>query len=145
MKKEKIVISFIAVLIGILAAGIAFFLYQTTKVIPNSNIKTITFKTPNPTPVKTQKQSLFLTVDSPKDEEVVTSRIIQLTGKTQPEAIVLVATENNDQVVTPTKNGDFSVTLSLDLNQNYIEITAISPNGEETKLLKIITVSTENF
>lgn len=145
MKTEKIVISFIAVLVGILASGVAFFLYQSTKVISPSNTKTVTVQNLKPTPKISPISSFFLTVDSPRDESVVADRIVTLAGKTNSSAIILIQTAENDQVLSPAKNGDFSTTVTLDNGANYIEITAMAPNGEETKVNRTITVSSESF
>lgn len=144
MKIEKVVILFIAVLIGILASGAAFFLYQTTKVVSNSNTKTISI---NPKPIAkiTPKSGIFLTIDSPKDEDVMPSRTIEVIGKTTKDAAILIAGSSSDQVVTPAKNGDFSATVTLDDGENYLEVTAIAPSGEETKVIRTITVSSETF
>lgn len=145
MKTEKIIISFVAVLIGILASGIAFYLYQTTKVIQESTIKPVAQINSKPGPKITQKPQLFLTVDTPKDEDVVESRIISVTGKTSPASTVLISTVSNDQVVNPAKNGDFSATITLDAGTNYLEVSSISPTGDEEKIIKTVTVSSETF
>lgn len=141
MKKENIIISFVAVVFGILAAGIIFFLYQSTKVISPSKIKTVPIQLPTPTP----KPSVFLSIDSPKDEEVSDSKIIKVSGKTANDAIVVVSGESGDQVLEPALNGDFSTTINIGDDENIVEITAIAPNGEEVKVIKTITFSAENF
>lgn len=141
MKTEKVVISFIAVAIGILAAGIIFYLYQTTKTLPSSKIKTVSITPPSPTPALT----IFLSLDKPKDEEVFDTKTITISGKTVKDAVIVISNDSTDQVVTPASNGNFSTTTLLEDGQNQIEITAIAPNGEETKITKIITFSTENF
>lgn len=141
MKKEKIVISFIAVLIGIFVAGIAFYLYQSTKTIPDSQTKTITVTPPTPT----ASASIFLSIDKPTDEEVVSTKTIIVSGKTRPDATILISTSTVDQVITPARNGNFSATVTIGDDQNLIEIMAISPTGEETKITRTVTYSTESF
>ncbi|RJQ36594.1 hypothetical protein C4559_04995 [Candidatus Microgenomates bacterium] len=141
MKTEKVVISFIAVAIGILVAGILFYLYQTTKTIPSSKTKTVTITPLSPTP----QASIFLSLDKPKDEEVFDSRTVTIAGKTVKGAIVVISTYANDDVIIPASNGNFSTTATLDDGQNLIEITAIAPSGEEIKTTKVVTYSTENF
>lgn len=141
MKKEKVIFSFIATLIGLLVAGSAFYFYESSKTVPDSNIKTITIISPTPTP----KPSIFLTLDSPKDETVVSKKIITISGKTIPEAIVSIITKNAQDIITPALNGDFSTTITLEDGQNLIEITAISPNGEDVKHTRTVTFSMEEF
>lgn len=145
MKKEKIVLSFLAVLFGLLVAGAAFYLYQSTRTIPPSKTKTISITPPQTSSEPQKSSSIFLTVDTPKDEDVSDTKIVSISGKTIPEATIVINTPTGDDVITPAKNGNFSTTVTLENGVNYIEITSIAPNGEEEKVIKTITFSTENF
>ncbi len=142
MKTEKIVISFIASFIGIIAAAAAFYFYQTTKVISPTEIKTITL---SPSPEPTPRPSIFLTLDSPTNEEVTDKKIITVNGTTSPDAVVIITSGISEQVITPSTNGSFSTTITLDNDQNEITVTAVSPSGEETTLVKTVTVTSETF
>lgn len=144
MSKEKVVLSFIAVLAGLLVAGIAFYFYQSTKVIPQNKIKNISVSQ-EPTPTITIKSNLFLEIDKPKDETVIDKKIITVSGKTLSDAVIIISTNSTDEVVTPAGNGDFSTTINITDGQNQIEITAIAPNGEEQTAIRTITYSTETF
>src|SRR3989344_5804975 len=128
MKTERVLLSVLAVVLGLLVAGIVFFLYENTRNTPQEEAKIISPASPTPP----SKSSVFLTVDKPKDEEVA-------------EEIVIVLTNNDEQVLTPTGNGDFSTTTTLEENQNFIETTAIAPNGESVHVLRVVTYSTEEF
>lgn len=141
MKKERFILSLIAILIGLAVAGVAFYLYQMTRVIPDTENK----NTPKISPTPTPDSSLILEVDTPKDEEVVTRKTITVSGKTVPDATVIVSSETADEVATPAKNGNFSVTLTIGDGANVILITAIFPDGTEKKITKTVTYSTETF
>lgn len=144
MKAEKIILSFVAVVIGLIAAGIAFYLYQMTKTIPASKNQTLSVQnqiSPSPTP-NTQN---FLTVENPKDESVTASKTITISGKTEPGATIIISTENNDQVVNTAANGDFTLTNTIGNGTNVIQITAVFTNGEEKKITRTVTYSTESF
>src|SRR5271166_4703573 len=100
MKAEKVILSFVAVMVGLIAAGVAFYLYQMTKTLPPSKTQTLSIKkqvTPSPTPDNQD----FLTVDEPKDQSVTTDKTITISGKTIPKSTIIVSTENDDQVVSP--------------------------------------------
>ncbi len=142
MKAEKIVICFIAVAIGILVAGGAFYFYQKTKTIPDVQTKTTTIAAK---PLPTSKPSVSLTVEKPKDEEVFDSKTVTISGKTNPKATIIITTDSNDQVISPAQNGNFSTTQTIEDGQNRIEITAISENGEEVTVVRTVTFSTEAF
>jgi len=141
MKTEKLILSFIATLLGLLVAGIAFYVFQATKIVAPSNTKIISLTTPTPMPAP----SVFLTLDRPKDEEVVTSKILIIGGKTNSNAVVVVMTDSFEDVITPTNDGNFSTTTSINDGQNIVEVTAISPNGESATAKRTVTYSQEEF
>lgn len=142
MNKEKIVLSFVATLIGLLVAGGIFYFYQSAKTIPQSKIRTISFST-SPTPAA--QSSIFLIINTPSDEKVVDKKIITLSGKTVSDAAIVILTQGSQDVIAPSSTGDFSTTITLDNGENLIEITAILPNGEKTKVTRTVTYSTEEF
>ena len=141
MKTEKVILSFIATLIGLVVAGGAFYFYESSKAVPASQVKTISLTAPSPTP----KPSIFLSLDLPKDEEVFDKKVIAISGKTIPNAVVSIISDSYQDIITPSANGDFSTTMNIDDGQNFIEITAISPNGEDIKVLRTVTFSQEEF
>ncbi len=141
MKKEKLILSFIATVLGLLVAGAVFYAFQATKSTTTDNTKTISFVSPTPTPIP----SVFLTVDKPKDEEVVNSKILVVSGKTTTNAVVIVITDSLDDVIDPSLTGDFSTTVNLDEGQNALEIISIAPNGESVRIKKTVTYSQEEF
>ncbi len=143
MKAEKVILSFVAIFVGLVAAGIAFYLYQLTKTVPS------------PTPLSTNKEksvasptpdsSNFLAVESPRDEEVFNKKVIVVRGKTVSGSTIIVTSEDGDQVVTPAKNGDFTLSETLPDGTTLLQITAILPNGEEKQVVRTVTYSTETF
>ena len=141
MKTEKLILSFIATALGLLVAGIAFYLFQATKTVTPNNTKDVSFATPTPTIAP----SIFLTIDRPKDEEVVNSKVLVVSGKTTSSAVVTVITETSEDVIEPAENGDFSTTVNLADGQNVLEIISIAPNGESIRIKKTVTYSQEEF
>lgn len=141
MKIEKIVISLIAVVVGILFAGVAFYLYQSTKVVNDSETKTVAITPPTPTP----KATIYLSLDSPGEGDVSDKKTITVSGKTIPGSLVVISTDVDDQVITPSSVGNFSATTTIDNGGNIINVTAIAPNGEEITVRRTVTFSTESF
>jgi len=140
MKTEKVILSFIAVLVGILVTGGAFYLYQSTKT-PSQTSKKIVISKPTPTP----QPSVFLTIKNPQDEGVVSKRVVPISGTTSKDATVVIISPLDQEVLSPTSGGDFSTTINIDDGENLIEITAISSAGEETTITRAVTFSTEEF
>ena len=144
MKTEKVVLSFIAVLVGLIVAGIAFFIYQSTKTIPPSKLPKITINSPSPTIM--YKPNIDFVIDQPADESVVDKRSITIHGKINPaDATIIVTTATDDQVVSPASTGVFSITVPIDEGENEIVLTAINAAGEEVTKKLTITYSTEEF
>lgn len=142
MKKEKLILSFVATLLGLLVAGVAFYLFQAAKTVPNTATKTISFVSPTPT----SAPSISLILDRPKDEEVVNnSKVLVVSGRTRSSAVIIVITDSSNEMVTPSANGDFSTTVNLNDGQNVLEVIAIAPNGESMKVKKTVTYSQEEF
>jgi hypothetical protein len=141
MKQERVILSFIAVLIGLLAAGLAFYFYQSTKTVSSSN--QIILNAPSPTP--TPKPTVYISLNKPDDEIIVDNKTLVISGKTNPDATIIIYTNADQQVIQPSKQGDFSTTLTLDDGQNLIRLMSILPGGETKTLQRTVTYSTENF
>jgi len=140
MRAEKVILSIAGIFIGVVVAAVVFYIYQTTKSISPSSIKTITItKSPvNPSPV-------MLSVDSPTDGDVVTSRVLQVSGKTDPTATIIITTDSGDTTVYPTTDGNFSASITIDSGENRIFISAITPDGKETQKSYMVSQTQEKF
>ncbi len=141
MKAEKIVLSFVAVLIGLIAAGGAFYIYQLTQIVPEENKKAIESLNPTPTPEDTN----ILVIQSPKDEEVFSKRLVTISGKTTPGAIIQISTEDSDEVIKPASNGNFTATQTIPQGTSIMYITAIFEDGREKQETRTVTFTTEEF
>ncbi|HSX08531.1 MAG TPA: hypothetical protein VLF93_00050 [Candidatus Saccharimonadales bacterium] len=144
MKAEKVILSFVAVFVGLIAAGIAFYLYQSTKVIPTSQTK------PSATqvsiqPTKQPANTDIFTVDSPEDEQVFTQKLITVKGTAVKGATITASTDDNDQVVQPADNGNYTFTQTIPDGTSVIEFTAVFPDGTVKKIDRTVTFSTQNF
>ena len=141
MKQERVILSFVAVLIGLLAAGLAFYFYQSTKTVSTPNQITLNAPSPSPTP----RPTVYISLTNPDDETIVSSKTLTISGKTNPGATIIIYTTSDQQVIQPSTQGDFSTTLTLDSGENLLKITSILPSGETTNLNRTVTFSTENF
>lgn len=140
MKTEKILLSFVAVLIGLIVAGVAFYFYQSTKVLNGKNIGTVQLATPTPTP-----PTIILTIDTPQDESTTDNKTLTLSGKTNPTATLVVSTPTGDLVIKPSSVGNYSTTITIGSGENDIRVTAIDPSGNQVEKVITVTFTTENF
>lgn len=142
MKSERIILSFVAIIIGLLVAGGVFFLYQLTKKLPPEKAQSISLKSPaTPTPQSPSQLSIL----QPQDEEIFSKKTITISGKTSPDATIVVSSPTDDQVVKPTRNGDFSVTHTIGDNSTIITVLSIFPDGREEKLTRTVNYTSEEF
>ena len=141
MKKEKFVLILVATIVGLLVAGIAFYLYQTTREIPNTKIKKIAVLEPTATP----KPSIFADITSPSDESVSSNALITISGKTVPNAKFIITSPIDQSSGIASSQGDFSTTINLGSDQNVLKITVIAPNGETITKTVTVTYSTQDF
>lgn len=144
MRSERIILSFIAVLLGLVVAGATFYLYQMSSKPKTPKPKVITLQlSPSPTPPMSDTSDL--TVTAPNDESVTDKKTITISGKTKANSTVLIATELGQDVVTASADGSFSDDFILDNGVNFIYVTAIFPDGQEKQVSKTVTYSTEDF
>lgn len=141
MNKEKVIISIAAIIVGTLVAIGILFIYQSTKKINPKEVKSISIEKPTPTP----SSSLFLTVDSPTDEDVVSKNLIKVSGKTVPDAKIVILSSTDQEAAVPAKDGTFSTDVSLSQDENIIEIVAMAPSGESVKVTRVVSYTTEDF
>ena len=144
MKAEKVILSFVAVFVGLIAAGIAFYLYQTTKSVPTNQVKSAIMKVsqmPTPTPASSD----IFTVDTPKNEQVFNKKLITIQGTTVKGSTVTVSTDDSDQVVQPADNGKFTLTQTIPDGTSVVEFTVIFPDGTQKKIDRTVTFSTASF
>jgi hypothetical protein len=142
MKAEKIVLSIVGLFIGLLVAGGGFFLYKFLSTSPTTNNdKVISKSVPTPTGMKTDD----LKIDSPVDESVVSNRSVTVSGKTIPNATIIVSSESSDAVGKATSGGDFSMTVTIPVDTSILRITAVLPDGQTRTITETITYSTESF
>jgi hypothetical protein len=141
MKQERVILSFIMVVIGLLVAGVAFYIYQGTKTI-NTPKTTVSIASPSPTPIT---NSIYLNISSPTDESVTDNKTITVSGQTAPNATIVIMTESNQEVIQSSGQGDFSTTIVANSGENLIRITAFGSDGQSISTQRTITYSTENF
>lgn len=139
MSKEKVILSSLAVMVGLSFAALGFYFYQGARFEEQSN--GIIVNAPSPTP----KPNIYLEISEPQDESVSDTKLITVSGKTKAGSIVVILTEDEEQVVNPTELGDFTASITLADGENLIQITAIAENGESVSIDRIVTYSTESF
>ncbi len=146
MKAERVILSFIAVLVGLMVAGGTFYVYDHyLKTSPKPLTQVITIKpTTVPSPTSAPKGDFF-TINEPNDESVLTTHAISVSGKATKGSIIVVSTTSTDQVGVASNDGTYSLSTTIDNDTNPLYITAIFPDGTEQTMVKTLTYSTQQF
>lgn len=116
---------FAIAIIFLVGAG-AFFLATQAKVkqliVPSANY---TQSSGVNSTLPPSSQTMFLTISSPKNGEVLTASTTEVKGKTVGGSEVFI----NDQETKADSNGNFSVLINLDEGENIINIIANDKDG----------------
>lgn len=96
-------------------------------------------------PVTREPVSLFLEIANPEDEILVYEDNLLVSGKTGPDATVIISTNESDSGLLSGKDGQFSKVLSLSRGANTIEITAYDSEGNSKTVTKSVYYSEEKI
>ena len=79
----------------------------------------------------------FLAVDEPADGAALTSQLVTVSGRTEPDCTVAV----NGATVPVSKEGKFSATIQLAAGAQTVEVKATAPEGSETVVARGVSVA----
>ncbi len=141
--KERILIIFIAIAIGLVITTLIYFLYQQTKTIPQkapgkTDLAAIGAPSPTISPG-------YLIISSPTNDSLTDKRLVTVKGSTHPEDTLIISSNQEDQVAKPTPDGKFTVSITIDAGANVIVVRSVAPDGSEHKDSRIVTYSTDQF
>lgn len=95
--------------------------------------------------VTTQPLSLNLDLNSPEDEILVNDKSVLVSGKTLPNASVLITDESKETATTADDKGDFSKVVTLDDGLNHLVITSFDSEGDSKTVNKTIYYSEDKL
>lgn len=141
MRKEVL----IAIIIGFaLGLVITFGVWTANRAIketaPQKEGSTEEVKEPTPTPAP----QLPLIVTTPKDNSIIDEEKIEVTGKTAPQAIVVILYQEGEKILEADEKGNFNTEITLVGGDNKIEISAHDQEGDEiTQILTVVYSTAE--
>ncbi|TSC88121.1 MAG: Uncharacterized protein G01um101416_144 [Microgenomates group bacterium Gr01-1014_16] len=100
---------------------------QSAKPAPTPVPLAVVRPSPSPTPVET----FFLTLTSPKSDELAVNEEVLVKGQTAPNINVVILSETDEVAVESDDSGNFEGTILLAEGTNSIVVTAYSDTGEE--------------
>lgn len=138
MPREALIAIVIGFLFGLI---ITFGVYTANRSLKE---KEVTVEAPSPTTLPSPESSPqpLLVIDSPENESLVSEEKLVLRGHTSPEAIIAVFTEENEHLLTASREGTFSAEIKLVKGVNYIKVMAVDKQNQKTEEDLIIVYST---
>jgi len=140
MRREKLLLSAFAIILGIVVAIVIFYFYESSHQVKPSEIQKLSILSPTPA-----QNSMLLVINNPLDQSVFTNRNITVSGKTAPGAKIAIITQTSEVAAVAANDGSFSTNVTIDDGQNILEVDAISTDGEMAKVTRTVTYSTESF
>lgn len=144
MKKEV----FLAVAVGfVLGLLITFGIWTANRSLKNTFQPEIaeTSPSPSPEPESIVPAAFSLTIVTPEDEALVTTSEISVSGKTVPQAVVVIMSENSEQIVTTDSTGAFTADVTLEGGYNRLQVTAFDATGSSTSQTLLVTYTTSKI
>lgn len=93
--------------------------------------------TPTPTP-----PPISLTIDQPKTESIVSEELLILAGRSDPNAILAIFTEESELIIEADEEGKFETEIELIEGANEITVIAFDEEGNEASQSMTIVYST---
>lgn len=144
MRKEVLIAIIIGFGLGLL---ITYGIWTANKAIkqkaeenqeaPSEEIAETIKPSPTPTPA-----GLLLTISSPEDNLIADKNKVQLSGKTEPGATVVVLYEGGEKILEADQDGKFNAEITLVSGSNEINVSAFAESGEEANKKLTVVFST---
>jgi len=132
-----------AILIGfIFGLLITFGVYTANKAIQEQGKQSKAESSITPSPATPSSQN-SLTISEPVDEELFSDPEIILSGKTNPQAVITVLTENNELFVEADNDGFFSQKITLVPGINSLTLVSTNTFGNQAQADLTLTYSTK--
>lgn len=146
--KERLIIVFVAVIIGLVLTTVGYLVYQSfqeqtppTDITPQQ-ATTETAPVTSPTP---NINEFHVIITEPKPEAITDKRTVLVKGSTNPGNTVIISTNQDDVVAEPKEDGTFSTTVTINAGTNILIARAMDAQGNTTEDTRVITFVAEEF
>lgn len=99
--------------------------------------KNISIKLPTPTAQK-QKEAFEINLTSPENGIITNDKEIEISGKTNRKATIILSQDNNDLIIPLKSDGSFSTKSTLVSGPNSLIVTAIDENDNVSQESRIV-------
>lgn len=99
----------------------------------------------NSGPVTSLVSSLSLDLHQPEDSTLTFSPSILFSGKTFPNTLILISSQNSDQILESKADGTFSLIFDLEEGVNVISVAAFDAGGNQRTIIRTLYYSKEKI
>jgi cellulose synthase/poly-beta-1,6-N-acetylglucosamine synthase-like glycosyltransferase len=92
-----------------------------------------------------KKEEISLTLTSPEDNQVTDIASVKIAGKTNPQALIVIYSQDNEEVLEASQDGSFSINFPLSEGLNEITIINQTKDGEEKSVTRDVYYSREEL
>jgi hypothetical protein len=139
MRKEVLFAIFLGLGLGLIVT------YGTYTAKRSLTSRQTTNLTATPTASPLAANNIDLTLASPEDESIQSTKEVRVTGTTKPNSIVTIFIHNQPLVTQADASGNFSVTGNLENGANVIIVRAIDEDGTISEVERTVVFSTIDF
>lgn len=140
MKKEILFAVCLGLIVGLI---ITFGMYRAQIAMRGSSTTNtdLTGSSANPSATPSSQEDAF-PVSEPLDETLTSESSVRVSGKTTPNAAILVLNGNTETVGSADQQGNFSLTVSLTSGANVLLIRSLSDTADPQEVTRTIVYST---
>lgn len=136
MKIEKDVL--VAIIVGVVIGGLtAFFILFLPKHFPKTGQSEDRGEPFKEEATASPAATYPLTIESPKEEEVLSEEKITVSGKSTPKALIAILSPVDENITEANDEGHFQAEIFLEEGINEINITSYSDETEETQTVTV--------
>lgn len=134
MRKEVLIAISLGFIIGL---AISYGIYTANQALKKTKISQPSPSTSLPSPLPSPTFSLM--INEPENNIVLEENEATVSGQTEPEAVVAILAEDQEELLVADEQGFFSTKISLISGLNEIKIIAIDKSGKkEEKIINIV-------
>jgi len=152
MKKELLTAIVIGAVFGFIITG-SFWAIQEGKIQSlfqkgtdpektENDTPPVSENTPTPKEKDSSQSKIYLKINSPQNETIVSKGTLKITGQSEPLSVIIILHEEGDEIIDADEDGNFEQNIELNGGLNVIKIISFNPEGESAEKILHITYST---
>lgn len=147
MNRDALIATLIGVVVGIIIASFVLMGPRLKNIIPSISLPTISLpkketKTPDGSTDSTSDNGSLI-IDSPEHESIQTQQDVLISGKTKPNAFVVIIGPNNEDVLRAGDDGAYAATIELSEGLNNIHVSSYVEDDDFHKNITVFYTKEE--